>query len=238
MVKKSVYYNLAHAGHTIDELVWVDNGSTDGVRQVMQNIEPEITILHDTNMGVAKGYNAGMHAATQEYIVITGCDTLMPKNWLAIFIKHVETIKDTGVACIYCSPVEKVPERKRGDKLVHVNGLAIWPALPMGRRIISRQLLQDRIGYFREDFGLYGWEDIEWGERALKVCKQQHLQCYAIHGAVAEHLGTEGIITDPIDLKDDADYYRFKHKEALDPAKQEVMKKAAAQGYPYYNPFQ
>jgi len=240
IVDYSVHYNLAHSGRVPDEIVWVDNGSTDKVREVMTAFGPDKTVLLDQNYGVAVGYNRGYLAATCDYVVITGCDTEMPDNWLTTFEKYLTKIPDTGVACIYCSDISQVPERKRGEPVI-VNGLPIQPALPFGRRIVNRKLLLDEIGLLHEDLGLYGWEDNVWGERALTVCARLQLWCYSIPGQIALHLGTEGMEPTTTakhgDLKDDPAYHAFKRQEALDPAKQAKLAKIREDFYPYYNPY-
>lgn len=233
-VERAMKHNFEKAGRKIDEFVWVDNGSHDGVRDVMKAFDPDVSILHKENLGVAHGYNRGYALATGDYVVITGCDMLMPDNWLATMVEYIEKIPNTGVACMYSQPIHKVPERIRGLETT-IAGLRVQPALPFGRRILRRDLLIGKIGYLREDFGLYGWEDVEWGERALRVCEKEGLLCYAIPEQIAEHLGTEGVRMH--DGKDPADYHAFKQNEVRDPHKQEIMGKARGAGYPYFNSF-
>lgn len=232
-VAKAMRHNFANAGAPIDEFIWVDNGSTDHTHDVMTSFEPDISVLHSKNLGVAKGYNHGYVLATGDWIVITGCDMLMPDNWLLTMKEYIEKIPDTGIACMYSQPIEKVPERIRGDRM-SINGLELIPALPFGRRIVRRDLFKD-IGYLREDFGLYGWEDVEWGERALRVCYEKGLRSYTIPNQVAEHLGTEGVKMH--DGKDPEEYHAFKRAEVQDPKKQEVMNRCRAEGFKYYTPF-
>ena len=238
IVQKAMYHNLANAGRPIDELVWIDNGSTDGTRLVMQAFEPAVTVLHKENLGVAKGYNRGYALASGEYVVLTGCDMLMPENWLLTFERYLDAIPNTGVACMFSQPIEKVRERIKGAAC-NVNGLPIQPALPIGRRIVRRELLVNQIGYLREDFGLYGWEDVEWAERAHKVCRELGLLTYSIPNQVPEHLWLDFDLSDiskPV-VGPDAGYQQFKVREVADPSKQTLMEECRRRGYSYYNPF-
>lgn len=235
IVQKAMLHNYKFAGRDIDELIWVDNGSDDmpAMLEVMSKFAPDVMVLNSKNLGVAKGYNRGFAMATGDYVVITGCDMMMPGNWLDLFDEYVTKIPDTGIACIYSRPLEQVRERILGERTI-VNGLPIQPALPIERRIMKRELFLE-IGYLREDFGLYGWEDVEWSARALKVCREKGLRTYMIPGFQAEHLGTEGILQH--DGKDDGSYHAFKRREALDPQKQMVIQKAKQEGYPRINPY-
>lgn len=232
-VKRAVTHCMENAGEAWDELVWVDNGSTDSVRDFMTSLKPDVTVLNKENLGVAKGYNRGMALASSDYIVITGCDMLMPKNWLTKMKDGFRKIPKTGIVSIYSAPMNFTPERKRGETQT-VNGLEIQPAMPISRRMLSRELLR-RVGYFHEGFGLYGWDDVVWANRAERVCKALGLSCYTYPGEVAEHLGTEGIVM--ADGKDEQSYHEFKRAEVFDPEKQKLLQKLSDQQWPYFNPW-
>jgi len=223
-------HNLKNAGYPIGELVWVDNGSTDGVREVMKKFGPAVSVLHDRNLGVAKGYNRAFALATGDWIVLTGCDMLMPDKWLEKMVEYTEAIPTTDVVAMFSVPFAACTERLIGE--MNMCSAGNWQkAIPMGRRMMRRSVLS-RAGYLREDFGLYGWEDVEWARR----CVAKGLNCYAIPGMVAEHLGTEGVKM--FDGKGDSkDYHAFKQEQVKDPAKIALMHKCQVEGYPFYTPF-
>jgi GT2 family glycosyltransferase len=235
-VRESMEHNLSNAGRMIDEIIHVDNGSTDDVCQVMQEFKPDVTILNKTNLGVAKGYNRGVVLATGSHIVINGCDRKMPDNWLATYEKYFETIPSTGVISCYSQPMDKISERNRSSdgKQETMNGLEIHRAMPMGAKCFPRELLRD-VGHLREDFGLYGHEDVEWGYRFERVCQEKWLMSYIIPGFQAEHMGSEGI--KEYNGIDKPDYHAFKQTEATDPAKEELMTKCRNEGFLYYTPY-
>jgi GT2 family glycosyltransferase len=223
-VERSMAHNIAAAESPIDELIWVDNGSTDGVREVMSGFQPDVSILNKTNLGVSKGYNRGFALATGDYIVLTGTDMLMPQGWLTRFRTYLTALPNTGVACIFHQD-----PRRTHKKTCEANGLVYHPCLPWGRRIVSRELLQKKIGYLREDFGLYGYEDIEWARRAVRVCRGEGLLTYALPGQRAWHIGSA--------KQDPPEYRAFKDREGSDPRKRELLEKCDAENYPYYNPY-
>jgi GT2 family glycosyltransferase len=223
-VQRTMAHNMANANAPLHELIWVDNGSTDHVRDVMFAYNPDVCILNKTNRGVSRGYNSGFAAATGDYIVITDSDMLMPDDWLGTFLAYLIGIPHTGVACMFHHEIKHVRR-----PIEQFNGLYYHPCDPWGRRIVSRQLLVEKIGYLREDFGLYGWEDIEWAHRAVRVCRQERLLTYCIPGQYAEHLGTHE--------QDPVAYRAFKAREGEDPCKRDVFERCRAQGYPYFNPY-
>ncbi len=234
VVRQSVKHNFDTAGVAPDELIWVDNGSTDVItRDFMSGLDPEVSILNNENLGVAKGYNRGLGLATGDYIVITGCDMLMPNNWLGIMLDYVTGIPDTGVACVYSRSLASCQERVHGLRRV-VNGLPIIPALPIERRIFRRELLAD-FGYFPESFGLYGMDDLAWAQRAERVCAEKGLLSYVIPDMQAEHLGTEGVSR--YDGKDEAAYHAMKKREASEHGKIIELARLRGLGWPRFTPY-
>ena len=151
----------------------------------------------------------------------------MPKDWLKTIVDHYEAIPNTGIISIYSMAIEKLPERLRDKPEGKViNGKHIIGAMPMGAKFLSRDLKR-KVGYYKEDLGLYGWEDVLWAERAEKVTKEMGLVNYIIKDFYADHLGHT----------DAADYVAFKKKEALDQKKHDVCNQYRQAGHPYYTPF-
>lgn len=233
IVEKCFAHNAENAGSTWQELIHVDNGSHDGVEDFFKG-RADVQVLNAKNLGVAKGYNRGIGLATQDYIVITGCDCLLPNNWLKTFKDYVTKIPETGVACMYSSHWTTKPERIRLFGIDDTYKLPIVHAMPIERRIFKRSLLAD-FGYFPEDFGLYGLDDLCWAYRAEKICREKGLLSYVIPDQVAEHIGTEGVSA--YDGKDEREYHLFKQKEAFDPNKRKLLQHYRDMGWPRFSPF-
>jgi GT2 family glycosyltransferase len=233
IVTKAISRCMQNAGAAWDELIWVDNGSTDGMEKSLFDFEPTVSVLNAKNQGVARGYNVGMGLATKDYIVLTGCDMLMPDGWLKLMKSYVEEIPHTGVASIYSKTLDQARERIQGGARV-VNGLPLVPALPIERRIFKRSLLAE-FGYFPETFGLYGYDDLAWAARANKVAEEKGLLNYVIPNVMAEHLGTEGI--EVHDGKDDATYHAFKKDQVSSPDKTLELNRLRTLGWPKFSPF-
>lgn len=237
-VAKALPHCMLNAGRQWDEMIWVDNGSAIHDRKAIEIVlsaqaAPLTKVFLPENLGVAKGYNRAKVLATGTHMVITGCDMLMPDNWLAKMAEGFEKIPKTGIVTIYASPISATPERVRGEAKTE-NGLRIQPAMPMGRKMISRELFK-AAGYLREDFGMYGWEDVEWAYRVERVAKEKGLRYYTLPDMTAEHLGTEGNVG--YDHKDEHEYWRWKKEQVNDPAKQKVMDECRKKNFPFYSPF-
>ncbi len=228
-VRRSLTANLKSAGYPIREIIHVDNGSESGFADWFQaEFKPAIQVRHATNLGVSKGYNRGFLLATSSHIVITGCDRVMPDNWLLEMVQAAHVIPETAVISVY---TDEHPTRCRAP--ITLNGLEVVPALPFEARFHSREFLLD-VGFFREDFGLYGYEDCEWSDRAERVAREQGRVSY-----ILPHIG------DAIELPDDdfgsdmpgAAYDAFKVKENDQRDKMLLKEMCWALDNPYYNPY-
>lgn len=225
-VKTAIASCMANAGTHWDEMIWVDNGSSDDM-SFMHDMKPDVKVLNKRNLGVARGYNIGLGLASRDYIVITGCDMIMPDGWLALFKEYIAAAPQS-IFSIYSKPLDYCRERLLGAPQL-IGSLPVIPAMALERRIFKRSLLGS-IGYFPESFGLYGFDDLAWAERA-----HRHTTTYVIPTVHAIHLGTEGIYAQ--NEKELPEYHAFKHKEATDPAKQLELERLRRLGWPKYSPY-
>jgi len=200
-VEKSVTNNFATAGYPIHEVIWVDNGSTDGVRAFMSefldNLGVDTTrILNDENKGVAKGYNAGYKVAEGDIVVKPGTDMLLDDDWLLDMVEGMEIRPKAGIIGIYNEDLSRLGQRKMGEQK---DGLI--PARAIGVQSIRREVF-DKVGYLPEEYGLYGWDDIEWDE----MVREAGYETYYLAYQLADHMTY-------LDEEEYRDYTDFKRGE-------------------------
>jgi len=233
-VAKSVASNLKTAEYPIHEIVHVDNGSEEGYCDwFKKTFNPAVQVRHAENKGVAVGYNRGLALASGDYVVITGCDRIMPQGWLKTWMEHYEAIPNTGTICCLSTVLTKdVAAPFKGSPL-KVNGKEIIVQYPMEARICSKEFLFGA-GFFREDFGLYGYEDAEWANRADRYAKEKGLINYMIPALQrADYLTCEDF---EIQV-DGKDYWQHKQDLHKDPRRKELFVWCRNNGNPYYNPY-
>lgn len=231
--------NLESAGYPVDEIILVDNGSKQPElivhvwQKYIQNRSPDVFINHEQNLGVAKGYNRGMLLSTCSHIVITGSDRIMPNNWLKHWAEAFHYIPNTGVISLYSHPTEASLSGQLESRYLSTPyevpnwNVLIRESMACEARIHSRDFLM-KAGFFREDLGLYGYEDVEWVERAKRVAQENGLINYCLADQpLAQHV-IEG---------DTEDYKTFKKKENDQPWKAHKVVELWKAGNPYYNPY-
>jgi len=87
------------------EIVLVDNGSTDGSVELVQEHYPRVKlVLLRENTGFATGNNRGLGQATGDYIVTLNNDTRVEAGWLEKLVKVADSHPRAGmVGCRICS---------------------------------------------------------------------------------------------------------------------------------------
>lgn len=84
------------------EVVFVDNASTDGSVELINNRygnNPNLKIIKNSdNLGFAKGNNVGVKHSRGDYIVFLNPDTQVHPNWLKQLIKTMQSDQTIGAA--------------------------------------------------------------------------------------------------------------------------------------------
>ena len=90
-VLKSNYPNL--------EVIFVDNGSTDGSASFVKKNYPKIKVIQNKqNMGFSEGFNTGIRASKGKYIALLSNDMVVDPNWLKPIVENMEKDKQIGLA--------------------------------------------------------------------------------------------------------------------------------------------
>jgi glycosyltransferase involved in cell wall biosynthesis len=157
------------------EVVVVDDGSTDAtvawIEAACASGElRRVRLLRQEHGGPAAGRNRGVEAAGGEVIVFIDSDLVVTETFL---LHHARRLQDdwqrrcdrlsfTYGAVINTANFEQ-PTAER-HKLRDLS----WAYFATGNVAIERQLLE-RAGLFDTAFRLYGWEDLELGERLRRL---------------------------------------------------------------------
>ncbi len=162
------------------EVVVVDDGSTDGTLEWLKGsskLFPHVQLFEQEHSGAAVGRNKGVKNSKGEVIVFIDSDLVVTNSFLA---SHVRALKNSWLS--------------RGDRLSFTYGAVVntanfhnptnekhkiqdisWAYFATGNVAIDKKLLE-RAGLFDDNFRLYGWEDLELGER-LRMMGVQLIKC-------------------------------------------------------------
>jgi len=90
-VLKSNYPNL--------EVIFVDNGSTDGSASFVKKNYPKIKVIQNKqNLGFSEGFNMGIKASKGKYLALLSNDMTVDPNWLNLIVEIMEKNNQIGLA--------------------------------------------------------------------------------------------------------------------------------------------
>jgi GT2 family glycosyltransferase len=210
---KSIFENT----HLKIEIIVVDNGSQDGVEEMLRENFPQVCLIQNkTNAGYTRPMNQALRAATGKFLVQLNPDTLILPGSLDYLVDFMEGFPEVGI----CGPKVLNPDGtlqkscRRGESrpwavISYFTGLhSLFPksrffggylmnyigedethevAGVSGSCMLIRREVIDQIGYLDEQFFAYQ-EDADFCFRA----KRAGWKVYYMPGAKIIHYGGRG----------------------------------------------
>lgn len=187
--------------YTSCEIIVVDNGSHDGSVELLESAYPHVRLIKfATNTGFSVAVNAGIRAASGEFIALLNNDTVVEADWISEMVRVMGECPDIGsTGCKMLAYDDRKLLDGAGDgyrrgglpgRIGHRErdlGQFDQPRYILGAcggaALYRRRMLQD-IGLFDEDYFAY-LEDVDLGLRAQNA----GYKCMYVPSAVIYHLG-------------------------------------------------
>jgi len=179
------------------EVIQVDNGSTDGTCEMVEQEFPQVRLFRNPeNLGFAKANNQGMRVANGDYLLLLNSDTVIVDS--CVFRKWIEFMDSrpdvamSGCRLLFPDGTHQVGDAgfrpSAGTLLAHnlflnrllprrVKGLFVSYRRSPGRMevdwitgadVMVRKSVLPGVGMLDESIFIYA-EDIEWGSRVRSI---------------------------------------------------------------------
>jgi len=154
------------------EIVVVDDGSTDGTPSWIRknsHIFPHVVLYEQDHGGAALGRNLGVMKSKYEIIIFIDSDLIVLENFLACHVNKLSSSwKKNNQKCFtYGSVINTSNFKNPENEMFKLTDIS-FAYFATGNVAISKELLLN-VGLFDTSFSLYGWEDLELGERLKKI---------------------------------------------------------------------
>ena len=154
------------------EIIVVDDGSSDDTSSWIKNnrdILPHVVLYEQEHGGPALGRNLGVIKSKYEIIIFIDSDLIVLDDFI---IRHIDKLlifwsKNNKKCFTYGSVINTSDfDNPQSEKYKLLDTSFAYFAT--GNVAISKELILS-VGLFDTSFSLYGWEDLELGERLQKV---------------------------------------------------------------------
>ena len=160
------------------EIVVVDDGSTDETPEVLRHYKGRVLVLSQPNLGLTAASNAGLRAATGEYVIRVDADDELEPQGLEKLSEALD--QHPRAAAVYCDRLE-LNEVKGTQKQTALSELNIYRIIAPGVMFRRQRVL---------DTGLYRplyWEEHDLMIRLLRQFPIHYLPLslyrYYMHGS-------------------------------------------------------
>jgi GT2 family glycosyltransferase len=191
------------------EVIVVDNASTDGSPEMVQNHFPQVQLIENSwNVGFARANNQGIRQSTGHYVLLLNSDTIVIPGVLQSLLEFMDTHAEAG--CVgarllnpdtslqySCSPAPTLSSEFR--RMLHLPGMRSDGYYPMdrwdlrqphqvdvilGACMLLRKVTLDQVGLMDEAYFMYS-EEVDLCYRIRRA----GWQIYWIPQAQAIHYG-------------------------------------------------
>ncbi|MFB4161449.1 glycosyltransferase [Geomicrobium sp. JSM 1781026] len=171
LTKQCVESIYKHTDRSLFELIFVDNGSTDGTVEYLSAMEDVKCQFNETNQGFARGCNQGLSISEGDDVLFLNNDTVMTPRWLEPLQKELhadENVGMVGPVSNYVSGAQLVGVDY--TDLAHLDDFAVRHQEQyagqtkrtlrlVGFCLLAKRSLMESLGGFDERYSIGSFED-------------------------------------------------------------------------------
>jgi GT2 family glycosyltransferase/tetratricopeptide (TPR) repeat protein len=218
--------------HSAFELIIIDNGSTDGTLEYVQELDRAHTacirietIANSNNVGFAKGCNQGLAVSRGDYLILLNNDVVLTSQWLQRLTRAMENHPHLGLVgpmTNYVSGPQRITNPSYDvntlnglEKYAHRHAETYDGLIESNWRIagfcmLMRRAVMEKIGGLDERYAIGNFEDDDF-------CARAHLAGYkaaVIKDCYLHHYGGRTFVGNQIDYdaRMNANWTVFKQK--------------------------
>lgn len=152
--------------HKVEEIIVVDDGSTDSTKQIALSF-PEVRYFYHDNQGVSFSRNRGISECLGEYVIFLDADDLLPQDRVKEDCRFLDENKEVGYVFGWVDVIDEKGIRKELTKPKNIID-AGYPTILEGHATVPPGAVTFRVAYLRrldivfdanicaaEDFDLY-----------------------------------------------------------------------------------
>ncbi|MDA8306511.1 MAG: glycosyltransferase family 2 protein [Deltaproteobacteria bacterium] len=155
----------AHGGG-IEEIIIIDNGSTDGTAQYLSGLDSATVIMNRENLGCAAAWNQGVEAAGSAWVLFLNNDVVVTSHWIEGMLEFAEEKRVDIVSPAIREGAGDYDMDRYAQEFVARMGRQSRIGVADGICFLVRRAVFEKVGRFDEHFRIGQFEDVDFFRRA------------------------------------------------------------------------
>ncbi len=155
----------AHGG-LIEEMIIIDNGSSDGTAEYLASLERARVIANPQNLGCAAAWNQGYEASVSQWVLFLNNDVIVTSGWIEGMLDFAAENRVDIVSPAIREGLADYDLERHAEEFVAAMGRHARNGVADGICFLVKKEVFEKIGRFDENFRIGQFEDVDFFRRA------------------------------------------------------------------------